>query len=147
MCLDGDRIISGGRGGYAMLWNTTTGQVLGKFPKFSGVICSIALFSDDKRAVLGGGYHDNTVRIWNFDDGAELQTFRGHTNAVWGVAVSPDDCTVASASNDRTIKIWNIHSGKCQATLTGHRSDVNIVAFSQDGQTLASGSDDGTIKL
>ena len=72
---------------------------------------------------------------------------KGHSQAVRGIAFSPDGETIATASYDETIKLWNWKTGKQLATLAGHSQDVECVAFSPDGKILASGSDDNAIKL
>ena len=71
-----------------------------------------------------------------------------HTDAVHGVAISPDGKTVASASADMTIGLWSTATGDAiHAPLTGHTKGVMAVAFSPDGRYLVSGGDDGQVIL
>ncbi len=74
-------------------------------------------------------------------------TLRGHTDAVWSVAFSPDDRTLASAGVDMTIKLWDVPNSREVQQLTGHRGEVRSVAFAPDGQTLASAGSDRSIVL
>ena len=96
-------------------------------------------------------------------------TLKGHTEAVWSVAFSPDGKTLASAGGlcgkPGEIQLWDVATGKERATpspsgylntmlqkIQVYIDQVNIdvvrsVAYSPDGKTLASGSRNKTIKL
>lgn len=75
------------------------------------------------------------------------QSFKGHSDTVWSVALSPDGNTVIGGSYDRTIKLWNKETGELIRTLSGHSDAVRSVTISPDGKILASGSSDTTIRL
>jgi WD40 repeat protein len=47
------------------------------------------------------------VRIWDAATGRQLRTLRGHSEAVYGVAYSPDGAALASTSYDDTVRIWD----------------------------------------
>ena len=79
-------------------------------------------------------------------------TFRGHSNWVMGVAVSPDGKQVASASavlfnTMGEIKLWDRATGEVRHTLLGHVGPAVGVAFSPDGKRLASAGWDGTARV
>ncbi len=76
-----------------------------------------------------------------------LMTLRGHTDRVYGMAISPDGKRIASGSEDKTIKVWDAGTGTELMTLHGHGATVTSVAFGQDGRRIASGSGDKTIKV
>src|SRR5438046_2240027 len=74
-------------------------------------------------------------------------TLKGHTEAVYAVAFSPDGKQLATGSFDKTVRLWDTASGKEVKTFggaAGHQNLVLSVAFSPDGKTLASGSQDNT---
>ena len=64
-----------------------------------------------------------------------------------GIAFSPNNSLLASASVDSTVQLWNLDTNTLQATLRGHTSNVLNVAFDPNGALLASGSADGTVRL
>ena len=75
---------------------------------------------------------------------------KGHTDAVYAVAYSPDGKFLATASFDNTLKLWDAVTGKELKTYGGtggHTKQVVAVAFNQDGSLLASGSIDNTLKV
>jgi len=74
-------------------------------------------------------------------------TLSGHSNMVFGLAVSPDGKRIASGSFDKTVKVWDAETGAELMTLRGHEKRVDPVSFSPDGTKIASGSQDTTIKL
>src|SRR5438445_13786963 len=56
----------------------------------------------------------------NLCRGDEAHTFRGHTQAVRCVAISPDGKLLASGSDDQTIQLWDLVFKTNVATLKGH---------------------------
>jgi len=87
------------------------------------------------------------VREWNVGDGTLIQTFEGHKDAIYALALSPDGMTLATGSYDQKIKLWNVATGKETRTLSGHNGCVYQLAFRPDGKLLASASADRTVKL
>lgn len=71
----------------------------------------------------------------------------GHRDAVYCVAWSPTEDTIASAGREGTIKLWDSRTFKESATLAGHDSWIKSLDFSADGKLLASASRDRTVKL
>jgi WD40 repeat protein len=82
--------------------------------------------------------------------GPEVITrLKGHGEAVYSVAYSPDGKYLITGSLDHTLKLWEAGAGKEIKTYsgtTGHQKMVLCVAFSPDGQLIASGSADNTLK-
>ena len=74
-------------------------------------------------------------------------TYRGHTDAITGVAWSPDSQHIASTSFDNTVQVWNALNGDVPFTYSGHTDSALAVAWSPDGKRIASGSADKTVQV
>lgn len=82
---------------------------------------------------------DQTLKMWNLEDGAELLTLSGHTDLVVGIAVTPDGQRAISTSEDHTLKVWDLQSGKESYTLNGHSGMVYTMAMTPDGKSVIFG--------
>jgi WD40 repeat protein len=76
--------------------------------------------------------------------GAHRQTLEGHGG--WVTAVfSPDDSTLASASNDRTVRLWDMATGtrrkRCPSLERWYRADCCRLRRSVLARTQHSRSD------
>ncbi len=147
-------VASGGEDRTIRLWNLASGHCLKVIQGYSNTLFSIALVPAsapnlaNSPVLLAGGYFDRLVRLWRIDTG-EFTSFKGHTDAIRAIAVSPDGKSLAGGggSADPTIKLWSVQDGRCDCNLSGHTNEVWSVAFSGDGRMLASGSTDRTIRI
>lgn len=55
------------------------------------------------------GCVDGKVRIWDSLSGDCVKTFRGHTDAVQSLAISPDGNHLVSVSLDGTARVFEIN--------------------------------------
>jgi Amidohydrolase family/WD domain, G-beta repeat len=50
---------------------------------------------------------DKTARLWEAATGKQVAILRGHDDAVWSAAFSPDGNRVVTASSDKTARLWD----------------------------------------
>src|SRR5487761_1822223 len=79
-----------------------------------------------------------------------VATLKGHREAIYSVAFTPDGKHLVTGSGDRSIKVWDSATGKEIKSFggpSGHQNLVLSVSLSPDGSLIASGSSDNTAKV
>jgi WD40 repeat protein/serine/threonine protein kinase len=103
---DGTLLASGGFDRVIEIWDTHTWKMVREHSDPTGRVESVAFHPKDPRVLAWGGT-DATVKVWNLATNA-VQTLRGHTSWVHGVAFSANGKWIASASRDGTVKLWQM---------------------------------------
>ena len=117
-------------------YDTTTLQEIDLFTGHTSWVTSIAYSPDGGTLASGGGWEDNTIRLWDAVTGEHKRTLTGHSWTVLSVAFSPDGKTLASGSGDQTVRLWDVATGEEKWSFSDSRSSVQSVAFTPDGETL-----------
>src|SRR5262249_18047648 len=76
--------------------------------------------------------------------------FKGHTDTVESVSLSPDGKYLVTASFDHKVRLFDAASGKEIRTYggeQGHKGQVLCVAFTAKGDQLASGGADNNVRI
>ena len=56
---------------------------------------------------------DKTARLWDGETGKPIgEPLKGHGDAVWSAAFSPDGKRIVTASDDKTARLWDGETGK-----------------------------------
>ena len=108
------------------------------------------VFSPDGKylfAAAGQPGINGEVREWQVADGKLVREFKGHKDAIYSAALSPDGKVLATGSYDQKIILWEAETGRELRTLSGHNGAIFSLAFRPDGKILASASADRTVKL
>ena len=148
-------------GTHIHLWNTTTGRRRITFNGHAGFFkedgdeheaeIRMLAFTHDGKTLVSGS-EDQTVILWNTQNGAKQATLKDHEAWITTVALSIDGEIVASGDVNKIIKTWDVATGRERATLRGHKNTINALTFAPEGtplysKCLASGSADGTIRF
>ena len=114
----------------------------------SDAVRALAWSKDGSVLVAAGGApgRKGELKVWSAD-GSLRTTITGHADCIYGLALSPDGKTAATASYDKLIKLWDLESGKEKKTLKDHTDAIYSLAFTPDGKRLVSGAADRTVKV
>ena len=93
-------------GGYAEIWDLTSGESQGRLAGHTGTVGDAAWDPDTSRNWIATASNDATVRLWNATTGVNELVLRGHQAPVWQVRFSPDGSRLASISSDGTVRVW-----------------------------------------
>ncbi|HVS36957.1 MAG TPA: c-type cytochrome domain-containing protein [Gemmataceae bacterium] len=109
---DGKTGFSAGDDNQVRAWNTQGDQAAKQTRTSGGHGKTITkLVVVPKQPLLVTASADDTVRIWNEDNGSAVKTLSGHTDYVYALAVSPDGTQIASGSFNGEVKIWKTADG------------------------------------
>jgi WD40 repeat protein len=103
-------------------------------------------FSPDGRRLLSTSGWGGFLRVWDPDNGKELEERRVPEHCV-GLAVSSADGRVAFGGASNSLWLTAPQLGPVNPALPGHTGFVLATAFSPDGTRLASADEAGAIKV
>jgi WD40 repeat protein len=102
---------------------------------------SLSWSPDGRYIASGGDYGDNTVQVWDGENGSPLFTHTAQYR-VFAAPWSPITSLIASSSFDGLVQIWSAFNGERVQVYGGHQGPVYTVAWSPDGTRLASAGED-----
>jgi len=111
-----------------------------------GVNCIDYYPGGDKPYLLSGA-DDRTVKIWDYQTKACLQTLDGHMHNVSAVVFHPRLPLIISASEDGTVRLWHSTTYRPETTLNYGLERAWSIAVTRDANKVAIGYDEGTIVL
>ncbi|KAF8838776.1 WD40 repeat-like protein [Paxillus ammoniavirescens] len=136
-----------GKPGVITVYDTGTGElVVGPIQGHEDVVCSV-LWSLDGPSRLFSASYDHTIRCWNSDTGEPIgEPWRGHTDRVESLSLSPDGTKLASSSYDKTIRYWDARSGDPINQPLQHE-ELSAVTFSPSGEFVTVARDNKVSRL
>lgn len=91
--------------------------------------------------MLVSGGLDNTVKIWNTENGQCLRSIKKDAQTIWSLAFSPDGQLLASGDENASVKLWDTQSWECiqNLKLSGPYEGLNIAGVPglSEAQTVA----------
>lgn len=124
---DGKRVASGSWAS-VNLWKTASGKQLQHVDELAG-FTSAAIRGE----LLLAGTEENTAELWEASSGKQLRTLRGHTERIWGVALSSDGKFGWTGSGDGTTRLWRLSDAKELLRLFSFDQGDDWLAITPDG--------------
>ena len=94
---------------------------------------------------LATASYDNSIKIWDLDDGSVDLNLLGHTDQVFRITNSPSGSKLVSCSSDGTAIEWDLQSGETACVLRDPGNPILDADYFPDGKTLVTVG--GTIRL
>lgn len=76
-----------------------------------------------------------------------IKTFKGHRDAITGLAFRKRTHTLYSASADRTVKHWSLDEMSYVETLFGHQDKITGIDAGLRERAVTSGGRDGSVRV
>jgi WD40 repeat protein len=147
---DGKKLFAGGgeakgmtSSGLVFVWDVAS-KKLEKTLESSFPINMVAASKDGSLAVAMGD--DRQVRVWDVPN-AKVKTEFSPQQQVLGLAISPDEKSIALATTLGTVRLVNSSDGEEAGVLDGHNGFCRCVAFLDGGKKLVSGGASRSLKL
>ncbi len=139
---DGRLLATAGGGGIVKLWDTSSWKGLTELRADRDAIESVAFMYDDRIVVGVDGL--GFLYYWNRDAGAR-EIIATDQERLWGVAMSRDGRTLATASSDGTVRVWDPHCDRDRVSIVVPAATIPSIAFSGDRATVVVADDRGRI--
>ncbi len=132
-----------------------SGQTLRTFQSPIDYVGALTFSPDGSRLAVGS--LDNTVAIWDRNNGAQIARLTGHKLGVLALAWSPDGTKLVTGSGDDRaptwsqlqngeLKLWDATTGTEIRTFARDPSQVNAVAFAGN-ELVVSGGLNGAVQV
>jgi WD40 repeat protein/serine/threonine protein kinase len=140
---DGRRALTGGEDGTARLWDTASGEPLGKPLRHDGPVLKVAFHP-------GGGYfftitQDGSAHCWEAATDKAIGPGLAHGSAIRAAGFSPDGKTFVTAGDNGLAKLWDFATLHNRVTVR-RQGPIRLVVFSPLEELFVTGSDDGCLQ-
>lgn len=120
------------------LYNTTAGAYARELKSFK-YGCALARFTHSPTSLIYASTKvDDAIRYLGTHDNNYIRYFKGHTNRVTSLSMSPSDDRFLSSSMDNTVKMWDLRSANAQGNLNLHAP--YLTSYDPSATVIAIGS-------
>jgi WD40 repeat protein/DNA-binding SARP family transcriptional activator len=150
---DGRTLVSGDSHGGLIAWDVEHRVLRERLEGHAAEVSSLVTTPDGRTAITAGSI-DGKVAFWDLDGSRRLvhgvplaSRFVADESTPRGVAVSPDDRTLAVTQNDGTVQLLDTSTLEPRAVLEAFDDPALATDFSPDGRLLAVAADKGGLGL
>jgi WD40 repeat protein len=142
---DGERVVTGGTDGRALVWDAASQRQLARLDAGHGAIFAARYAPQGDRIALG--FEDGTVAVTDGALGTPRTLLQVEDAPVRSLAFTRDGGQIAVALDDGTVRVIGTGESGPEQRLSGHDGPVLGVDINADGSRVASAGDDGTVRL
>ncbi|HEY7120611.1 MAG TPA: protein kinase [Tepidisphaeraceae bacterium] len=124
---DGERLVTCGADGKAILWDARNGRRVGKPMPHDAAVRFACFNADGSRVVTGG--EGRAARVWDARSGEPVTDWLPHHAAVTCGVFSPDGSSVVTGGNDNLAIAWDLATAKPIGEAMTHPRPITGLVF------------------
>jgi len=139
-------LASGGEDSFVHIWDTRSHTLVHSFKGHRDTVSALAFRQIQSPATeLFSASHDRTVKLWDIDELAYIETLFGHQAEITSIDALQQRRAVTS-SVDRTVRLWKVDA-QSQLVFRGKQTaSIDTISMLSEN-SFVSGSQDGSIAL
>lgn len=144
----GERALTWGRDGVVVIWDSSSGQPLGRLVDEEGQVEGAQVFPEEERVATRRA--NGEVVIWSINASEVLRVIphsrrmlpRGHPWMARDVEVFPSGDRALTWGRDKWAVVWNVSSGAAVCKLEQHAFAILVASVFPGGERVITGSFD-----